>query len=833
MNIINFFNLAHKSFANYKTFIFSIIVFFISSEFYAQSFNSVAIGTVISGSGTSDVLFNATSPTLGSFRVRAQRLSGVDGNFALSGDNIVYNSTSATTGLANNSSVIRFTFLQGSTGNTPINPADLRFVVNDIDGPDNEGLATSCAAGVKYMAVSFSPLTRLTVNTAGILRVNGTANESDGIESRVMFEYVKQNVIEFTAYGNSGFVKQFDLNYNNYLIANPRYYVCTMDEDSDGVSSNIDLDDDNDGITDIVESGGNNPNGDADGDGLPNYLDTVNNLGTNAVYVGDGSITSYLDSNNDGIPNVYDFDGDGIPNHLDLDSDNDGCPDAIEGSASITSPQLNLNNQISGSVAANGIPVAAGNGQGIGSSQNASLNECNDNDVDGIPNNVDLDDDNDGILDAVEDVCVTKVEGNPVYSNTFGTGTTTSSDSNVLLHTFQASDPQDGTYTVTRSLSQSQTYVRTNLNGDKDAGYATLTSGTTDGRYLMININSTPALNQAIYRIPNLNVLVGTNYRFRIDMAGLADNLGDIPNLQLTIRDNTNAVLATANSSAIGMANDDVWRRLILDFTATTSAISLEIVNLQPNGGNGNDLGIDNIVLAPLFCDNDNDGIPNYYDVDSDNDGCPDAIEGSELVKYNHINPLNSAINPGQIKVTYNGVTVGTPSEIISTSAGANGVPQLVNNAGNNLNTVTNPSNLAGIADNTDIPTPTTSDIGQGIGSSQNSGTSDLECTRCFRPANTATAGIDTTHGITALNRAGASNGNWPMKIKSAYTVMDAKTLGFVVNRLTTTQINAITTAGNAVVGMMVYNTTDNCLKIYDGTGWFCYTRQTCDNFNQ
>lgn len=35
-----------------------------------------------------------------------------------------------------------------------------------------------------------------------------------------------------------------------------------------------------------------------------------------------------------------DIDGDGIPNQLDLDSDNDGCLDAIEGGANITTSQL-------------------------------------------------------------------------------------------------------------------------------------------------------------------------------------------------------------------------------------------------------------------------------------------------------------------------------------------------------------------------------------------------------------------------------------------------------------------------------------------------------------
>ncbi|NBC64043.1 MAG: tandem-95 repeat protein [Bacteroidetes bacterium] len=35
-----------------------------------------------------------------------------------------------------------------------------------------------------------------------------------------------------------------------------------------------------------------------------------------------------------------DYDGDGIPNHLDLDSDNDGCPDAVEGSGRFTAGDL-------------------------------------------------------------------------------------------------------------------------------------------------------------------------------------------------------------------------------------------------------------------------------------------------------------------------------------------------------------------------------------------------------------------------------------------------------------------------------------------------------------
>lgn len=89
-----------------------------------------------------------------------------------------------------------------------------------------------------------------------------------------------------------------------------------LDTDGDGIADSLDIDDDNDGILDVDEYGiVANPNADADGDLIPNYLDT--DFGG-------------ADADGNGVPDAYDFDGDGIPNHLDLDSDNDGILDNIE-----------------------------------------------------------------------------------------------------------------------------------------------------------------------------------------------------------------------------------------------------------------------------------------------------------------------------------------------------------------------------------------------------------------------------------------------------------------------------------------------------------------------
>lgn len=56
---------------------------------------------------------------------------------------------------------------------------------------------------------------------------------------------------------------------------------------------------------------------------------------------------------------------------------NDGCPDSVEGDAEITLSNLNPDTRISGPVDSNGVPVAVGStGQGIGSSQDPTVNAC-------------------------------------------------------------------------------------------------------------------------------------------------------------------------------------------------------------------------------------------------------------------------------------------------------------------------------------------------------------------------------------------------------------------------------------------------------------------------
>lgn len=198
--------------------------------------------------------------------------------------------------------------------------------------------------------------------------------------------------------------------------------------------------------------------------------------------------------------------------------------------------------------------------------------------------------------------------------------------------------------------------------------------------------------------------------------------------------------------------------------------------------------------------DTDGDEIPDHLDLDSDNDGCFDALEGDENVVISQLN-ANGSINT---------TTTGGLGNV-STNLG---VPNLVNSGG--------------AADSG-------GDIGQGVGDSQNALISSCYCYK--KPVLNAGTTIPVQQGITALTRAGGGTTEWPTVRQSAWTVLEANTKGFVVNKVafedadnnaTTPTTPVGISVGNYVEGMMVYDTVANCLKIYSGTFWNCYSTQTC-----
>ena len=161
--------------------------------------------------------------------------------------------------------------------------------------------------------------------------------------------------------------------------------VSNADTDGDGVSDFRDLDADNDGINDVIEAG----NPDADGDGLVDGPDSD----------GDGIADSVDPTNGFGDQNdgpVLDSDGDGVANNLDLDSDNDGINDVLEGG----NPDSNNDGFADGADSdGDGIVDSVDPSNGFGDDGES---QAPDLDGDSTPNYLDLDSDSDGVFDLVE-----------------------------------------------------------------------------------------------------------------------------------------------------------------------------------------------------------------------------------------------------------------------------------------------------------------------------------------------------------------------------------------------------------------------------------------------
>lgn len=198
------------------------------------------------------------------------------------------------------------------------------------------------------------------------------------------------------------------------------YLNIFLDNDCDRIDDMIDIDDDNDGITDVMEG---SLAVDSDGDGIPNSLDidSDNDGIPDLIEAQPGSsytMPSGIDDNQNGLDDIYetdvlglvpvDSDNDGIPDYLDNDSDNDGVPDEIEGydlgakGIAEVLPEDYDND-------ADGFDNGYDGFDGSFNENNldnpfGSTPHLQDFDNDGIPDWRDEDDDNDGILTKYEDL---------------------------------------------------------------------------------------------------------------------------------------------------------------------------------------------------------------------------------------------------------------------------------------------------------------------------------------------------------------------------------------------------------------------------------------------
>ena len=92
----------------------------------------------------------------------------------------------------------------------------------------------------------------------------------------------------------------------------------------------------------------------------------------------------------------------------------------------------------------------------------------------------------------------------------------------------------------------------------------------------------------------------------------------------------------------------------------------------------------------------------------------------------------------------------------------------------------------------------------------------------CTKPGATGTPDSFTKVGISVRDE--RTTANWPKDIGNGFITMEANNKGFVITRLASPE----TAVTNPVLGMLVYDTTIDCLKLYNGTSWNCI-QPTCN----
>ncbi len=239
-----------------------------------------------------------------------------------------------------------------------------------------------------------------TLRTGPLTLTENLTSNSASLSGWVRMEYV------FTATATSIIVKitdsQTDSEGDDLGITAIGLDLCSDDTDGDGVADIDDIDNDNDGILDLVESGGYNPLGDCDNDGILNYKDATPGCSTpggNDIYGKPFVALTWADCNSDGINDFFDFDRDGIINAWDLDSDNDGITD-IDETRDSKGTDYNNDGMVDG---------VDNDGDGLLSSADSNDNSFGGTgitpqnlDRDTTPNYLDLDSDGDGITDLTE-----------------------------------------------------------------------------------------------------------------------------------------------------------------------------------------------------------------------------------------------------------------------------------------------------------------------------------------------------------------------------------------------------------------------------------------------
>ncbi|MFK8045744.1 MAG: hypothetical protein AB8B72_09620, partial [Crocinitomicaceae bacterium] len=203
--------------------------------------------------------------------------------------------------------------------NNPVN--NLAFKLGGLDNQD--GVIIEAFLGATALSTNPSNIENINIPLANyslvgnkVVSSNGGANapsNSIGINYPGTVDRIR-----VTAGKNNGDANNITLQFYEFS------YCLDLDSDGDGIPNSRDLDSDNDGIMDVVEAGGSDP----DGDGI---------IGTGPITDTDmDGLSDIVDTDDSGTPlTIPNTDGTGGPDYLDIDADDDGIPDNIEGQPTV------------------------------------------------------------------------------------------------------------------------------------------------------------------------------------------------------------------------------------------------------------------------------------------------------------------------------------------------------------------------------------------------------------------------------------------------------------------------------------------------------------------
>ncbi len=473
-----------------------------------------------------------------------------------------------------------------------------------VDG-DNDGLIGSGVVAVDtdgaYLGVLLPALDR---DDDGVANFRDLDSDNDGL-----FDVVEVNGLDSDGDGMVATAPDVDSN-----GIPDQGSLISLDTDSDGVADYLDLDSDNDGIPDVTEVGGSDDNGDGI---IGSDISPV----VNAAGIPNGGP----------LPSV-DTDNDGLANYRDLDSDNDGGYDLVEGGGQ----DSDNNGLIDGFVDTDGngfddgleqtpLPFIDSDGDGT-----PDFRDRDDTDNDGVSDYLDRDDDNDGIPDIQE-----------------GDGAV-DSDGDSIPDSRDLDSDNDGIYDLIESGVSNPTSLdsdgdgiiddngATDSNGLADAGENTPDSG-------IVNYNGGTPVDSDGDGIEDFRDLDSDND----GISDVLENGGSDPDSNGTIGTGS-PVAVNSHGVAVGVSSgvtdsDGDGLADYLDVDAHNDGIFdlVEVGGSDSNGdgmidgfvdidGNGFDDGVNQTPLPHL--DTDGDAVLNHLDLDDDNDGIPDLQEGGGTV---------------------------------------------------------------------------------------------------------------------------------------------------------------------------------------------------------